>query len=500
MSESCLARSVHLLTLGAFCWEDPCDDIDWKKHGGGGVGSIFHGRMSCPGPQDWVEGVMLKSPNAIMQSNYFHEEDKILILLHRLASKGVGRGGSFVVQDSSLRSGAAWLCKYAARHVQTAADIVEGAVKRVLKNPDDLERRKREAKERALMRMKGYQAKFVDSLLSNGLDHSGLEQNGVDQESFASEGSKLDKIEESSVYLDVENDTKEARTGLLNELPRCIICNEDGTSTSQESKKSLSGDHSDVLAFCAFAQASMVLKGCGEPIRLSPANKFSSVHVSLCGHAIHSSCCNAYLASTGMRDSLGDPGKDGEFRCPLCKRFSNCLVPFVDVDKCWIESPQRDEHLMGQNSSSLHNFLSTDNMLLDRSYWDGRSKFLCFESEKGVTEENSPESNNVCRRRPFGKKDLWSLVMKPSRRKKKSISRPNSSIPQDVPNDEYSGDSNVFRKLSSQLTDIAYKADLKRVHEHKLMDFGEFRHHLTEQLVYNLHGRNQILSPISEVS
>jgi hypothetical protein len=518
MSESCLARSIHLLTLGAYCWEDKSDDIEWTKCGGGGVGSVFHGRISCPGPQDWVKSVMLESPESIMHSDFFSKEDNILILLHRLASKGVGRGGSFVVQDSSLRSGAAWLCKYAARNNQSAADIVEGAVNKVSKNSDDLERRKQEAKERALMKMKGFQAKFIDSLLPSGADRSGSEPTRLDQESFCSEESKTDKNEDACMDSDLENNVKEIRTGLLKERPRCIVCDEDGTSSSQECGKYASGDHSDALAFCGFAQASMVLKGCSKPIQSPP--KFSSVHISLCGHAIHSSCCNAYLASTGMRDSLVDPGKDGEFRCPLCKRFSNCLVPFIDIDRCWVESPQNcsdkgkksdrgyegdifvDEMLKSQNISSLHNFLSPDNFLIDNSCWDGRCNFHNFEcpfTDKGGPEEYEPEASKMCRRRPFGKKDLWSLVMRSPRKKKKSP-KLTSSVSHDLSNDELPGSSTVFRRLAEQLSDVAHKVDLRYINEHNLTYFGEFRHHLTEQLLYNIHGRNQILSPISEVS
>ena len=52
MSETTLSRVVHLLTLGAFAWNNAGEeDADWRKHGGGSSGSIFHQlwrRDSCP--------------------------------------------------------------------------------------------------------------------------------------------------------------------------------------------------------------------------------------------------------------------------------------------------------------------------------------------------------------------------------------------------------------------------------------------------------------------
>jgi hypothetical protein len=89
--------------------------------------------------------------------------------------------------------------------------------------------------------------------------------------------------------------------------------------------------------------------------------------------------------------------------------------------------------------------------------------------------------------------------MRSPRRKKKSP-KLTSSVSHDLSNDELPGSSKVFRRLAEQLSDVAHKVDLKCINEHNLTYFGEFRHHLTEQLIYNIYGRNQILSPISEVS
>lgn len=534
MSETSLARSIHLLTLAAYCWEDEGADTDWKKYGGGGVGSIFYGRLSNPGPQEWVQCVMLGCPAIIMQSDCFSKEESILILLQRLASKGSGRGGAFAVQDAALRSGAAWLCRFASRNNRHAASIVEGTSIKPSKNSDDLERRRREAKERALLRMKRFQEKFADSLppsevvSSNRSESEQAASKSSDQESLCSFDSKIEAHDDTSMDLENRNDVVERRSALLKERPRCIVCDDDGNTSALEAEKHVSirsktREQSDALSFCAFAQASMVLKGTSSGEPLSPAvDKFCSVYINLCGHAIHASCCDAYLASTSLRDGAVDPGKNGEFRCPMCKRFSNCLVPFIDVDASWVQSQQfHPEHDAissrsyklddrGQKSTnSLDRFLSPDSYILNNAGWDGRCNFRRSEvltPEILPAERKSAETNKSRRRkvRSFAKKDFfsaWSLVMRSTRRKKTSSKLVPSILdaPQELSSDEsLSGSMEVFRRLTAQLLDIAYKVDLKRFSEHDLTHFGEFRHYLTEQIVYNVYGRDQLLSQVYE--
>ena len=536
MSETSLARSIHLLTLAAYCWEDEVADPDWKKYGGGGVGSIFYGRTSNPGPQEWVQRVMLGYPAVIMQSDCFSKEDSILILLQRLASKGSGRGGTFAVQDAALRSGAAWLCQFAARNNMHAASIVEGTSIKSSKNSEDLERRRREAKERALLRMKKFQEKFADSLppsdvvSSNRSESEQAASKFSDQESLCSFDSKIEAQEDTSMDLENRNYVVERRTALLKERPRCIVCDDDGNTSVLEAEnhgsiRTKSREQSDALSFCAFAQASMVLKDTRSGKLMTPdVDKFCSVYISLCGHAIHASCCDAYLASTSLRDGAVDPGKNGEFRCPMCKRFSNCLVPFIDVDASWVQSqPFHPDHDAipsryykfddcGQKSiNSLDRFLSPDSYILNNAGWDGRCNFRRSEvltpeilpADKKTSETNKSRRRKV---RSFVKKDFfsaWSLVMRSTRRKKTSSKLIHSMLdaPQELSSDEsLSGSMEVFRRLSAQLLDIAYKADLKRFSEHDLTHFGEFRHCLTEQIVYNAYGRDQLLSQVYEVS
>ncbi|KDO27851.1 hypothetical protein SPRG_07124 [Saprolegnia parasitica CBS 223.65] len=62
-----------------------------------------------------------------------------------------------------------------------------------------------------------------------------------------------------------------------------------------------------------------------------------TIHVSLCGHALHLPCAQQYL-STVARDvgasllqqhAIAFDASMGEFLCPLCKGLSNSIVPFV---------------------------------------------------------------------------------------------------------------------------------------------------------------------------
>eukprot|EP00188_Purpureofilum_apyrenoidigerum_P002331 Plantae.Rhodophyta-Purpureofilum_apyrenoidigerum.ctg2439.p1 GENE.Plantae.Rhodophyta-Purpureofilum_apyrenoidigerum.ctg2439~~Plantae.Rhodophyta-Purpureofilum_apyrenoidigerum.ctg2439.p1 ORF type:complete len:598 (+),score=84.59 Plantae.Rhodophyta-Purpureofilum_apyrenoidigerum.ctg2439:532-2325(+) len=60
------------------------------------------------------------------------------------------------------------------------------------------------------------------------------------------------------------------------------------------------------------------------------AEKMSSMHVSFCGHLLHSACFGPYLQSNalGGRDYVTELNR-GEFSCPLCRRLGNTFVPLV---------------------------------------------------------------------------------------------------------------------------------------------------------------------------
>ncbi len=98
-----------------------------------------------------------------------------------------------------------------------------------------------------------------------------------------------------------------------------------------------------ILAFCGYIQASTVVKGgnkiptCG-PITKATHHSHVGVHITLCRHAIHKGCCDAYLKTViaNHNDRL-ERGKRQEFRCPLFQWLSNCLVPYVDIAADWAD-------------------------------------------------------------------------------------------------------------------------------------------------------------------
>eukprot|EP00560_Eucampia_antarctica_P003644 CAMPEP_0197839360 /NCGR_PEP_ID=MMETSP1437-20131217/42314_1 /TAXON_ID=49252 ORGANISM="Eucampia antarctica, Strain CCMP1452" /NCGR_SAMPLE_ID=MMETSP1437 /ASSEMBLY_ACC=CAM_ASM_001096 /LENGTH=268 /DNA_ID=CAMNT_0043448315 /DNA_START=27 /DNA_END=830 /DNA_ORIENTATION=- len=178
---------------------------------------------------------------------------------------------------------------------------------------------------------------------------------------------------------------------LFEERPRCIICSDDGPGTGSlletsssnfcvetnedrpivQNESRTNGD--SVLALCGYAQASSVLKcGGGVPSSHNPGDPSYSVkrlvgtHVSLCGHAMHSACCESYMKTVSQRDIRAadrpDGGKKGEFKCPLCQRLSNCLVPFIDVGIDWIDSPT--DHMRHDENSKdkVSNVVEIDHM------------------------------------------------------------------------------------------------------------------------------------------
>jgi hypothetical protein len=72
-------------------------------------------------------------------------------------------------------------------------------------------------------------------------------------------------------------------------------------------------------------------------ITSSDINKrFSRLHIRLCGHAMHYSCFEAYIASENrkaeIRNGMFLDVSRKEFYCPLCKRVSNFLTPYCEND------------------------------------------------------------------------------------------------------------------------------------------------------------------------
>ena len=321
------------------------------------------------------------------------------------------------------------------------------------------------------------------------------------------------------------------------------------------------------LAFCGYAQASTVtMGGDGVPSMTQPsddpsANSHVGVHISLCGHAIHKSCCDSYLKSMLHRDDTLDGLRRKEFRCPLCQRLSNCLIPFVDVGADWLDLPtskkvlelpaafKSEEEPMSVDSmscsdgetkfegpSTLHEFLSASKWWVSRNdrslSWDGQCTFseATSDSVDAIAKPPQPDRQTLSPRQSlrkipkFGKKELisaWNAVLKTPRlvrRRARSLSMDRgpampileSSDASQKPSPGVNNSSDVLRKFMDQLSDVAHRADLRRLGEDALFngecrhtssygtghvvvanahdvraDFGEFRHYLSEKAACN---------------
>ena len=357
LSERALSHSVHLITLGVYSWRGKATEVEnWRCCGGGDRGSIFHSHSgAAPTFVDWIQLVLLSEPANVMDCIWYNGEECLLLLLSRLSLEG-GYPGVFVAQDSAIRSGAAWICHLAIEHSPAAAAIIgeyklSGEEKYGIE-PVETERAKkiREAKVRFdLVRIKNQ--KKIACLAKGNFD-----DDDDDDEDGASMGAPR----------------------VIKERPQCQICK--SNNIYAESPDGL--NKGNVLSFCAYAQASMVLKGSGylprrsvtigtydNSIPVLDASRFVGTHVTICGHAVHSACWDYHTKGN----------KDGETKCPICKRLCNCLVPFIDVGYDWFSTSERNavtkssslNHSTSYPPRHLHDFLSESQW---RS-WDAESKF-----------------------------------------------------------------------------------------------------------------------------
>jgi len=239
------------------------------------------------------------------------------------------------------------------------------------------------------------------------------------------------------------------------------------------------------------------------------------------------------LATVNHREErLGQESKKGEFRCPLCQRLSNCLVPFIDVGVDWVdeipETPpmyNNSEEEKSPPTSSLNKFLEVTPWWMSRKdapyVWDGRCAFIPAEVAQASAAQPSEDDHNTetmdtsgapvksIRRRSFRaprKRDLyvaWNALMKTPRLIRKRQGRRglreanasedsaiSSSRIQTTSTEENSGESEVWRRLMDHIAEISLKADIRRLGEEKLRrDYGEFRHFLMEKAAYNFENR-----------
>ena len=600
-SETALARAVHLLTLGAFAWQDSkAENNAWRHEGGGSIGSVFFDRSDdspAPTAKEWVSAAMMANPKTLLVCDWYDGEETCLLLLKRLALDG-GHPGCFVAQDRAVRAGAAWLCDFAARHNPEADKLVrikQSAQKdtKDAAQETDIQRRKRIAKEKAMGRMKAQAAKFA-SMMEAELGGDKDDNEASDKEggetrprspmtpqrpqrsgSFGSARSSASSVASGSDSDPAGTPSTLLETGqslfdetmipprLLRSRPQCIICSDDGNAEMRAREHEDGGhrksrrrrtDGGNALAFVGYTQASTVLKGGGGPASsgssgtshfytsIAPVRRFVGAHVALCGHAVHSECWESYLATVSHREDR-IIGKRDEFRCPLCQRLSNCLVPFIDVGIDWVDSAtcltvsnnksnssantksddasdMSVEPLDPSSSLTLHEFLTCTPWWVARHNksvgWDGQCAFVA-NSTTSKDESNSdrtaqsPTVKTSRRRsvRPLRKKDLyaaWNAMMKTPRFVRRRLRQrgdgnadetmtsvdgqgvtPGTHFAMSV---DSAGETVVWRRFMDQVSDITYRADGKRLGDENLhSDFGEFRHYIVEKYACNLANR-----------
>jgi hypothetical protein len=589
-SETALARAVHLLTLGAFGWQDAkAEDSNWRNHGGGSIGSLFFDRgddVPAPTAKEWVSTVMLANPRNLMASEWYEGEDNCLQLLRRLAIDG-GFSGGFVAQDRAVRAGAAWLCEFAAAHNLDARNLVrdkESAAENSQNgktHETEMDKRKRIAKEKAMARMKAQAAKFTSMMEAElrekdeneasdkedaSREYSTPPRPATNQGSLGSRRSSASSVASNDDSEKANNRTTMAEANqnkvdetmvpsrLLVTRPQCIICSDDGNGEGgarghiddrHRKSRKRRADGGNALAFVGYAQASTVLKGGGGPASTSnfyaeaPIRRFVGAHVALCGHAVHSECWESYLATVSHREDR-IIGKRDEFRCPLCQRLSNCLVPFIDVGVDWIDSANCLPPSSAQEPSNVKSDGTNESMSLEEQslqlvpstlssflhstpwwvschnksvVWDGQCAFITKPSSSYDREDEAatPAAAKISLRRsvrPLRKKDLyaaWNAMMKTPRfvrRKLKArgdVSTDEATKPmdgQDIAINHFTvsadsaGETVVWRRFMDQVSDITYRADGKRLGDESLHnDFGEFRHYIVEKYAYNMANR-----------
>ena len=578
-SETAVARAVHLLTLGAYAWEIASErDRNWRNDGGGSIGSIFFDRsdnIPAPTVKEWISSALLANPRMQQDSEWYNGEENCLQLLRRLAFDG-GYDGCFLAQDRAVQAGAAWLCEFSAKYSMEASKLVyieeesSDFVDSDEKKETDIERRKRVAKEKAIERMKAQAAKFAFAMQEELNDNDSQEvsekeetfesvvpsasrqgsfASGLSNQSF-SDSDKAPSVASSDAVPTMFEDNQIPRR-LLKTRPQCIICSDDSRAEKKLKEREESNHRTsrrrrnhvgNALAFVGYTQASTVMKGGGGPPydknSTSPfhsTRRFVGAHVALCGHAIHSECLESYLASVSRLEDRR-VSKKNEFRCPLCQRLSNCLIPFIDVAVDWID-PASSKNISSKTdvtklksddsvdamscevssverggTSSLKEFLASTSWWVskhnDSVVWDGQCAFVTKNSRQ--ESEHQGDSFSTSRRRnvrALRKKDLyaaWNATLKTPRFVRRRLRSKSEGVSNDsissgiqeetriapMPSTDSTAETIVWRRFMDQVSDIAYKADGKRLGDENLFsNFGEFRHYIVEKYSYNMANR-----------
>lgn len=305
---------MHILTLGAYAWDLSSDTTANGRVDELGLssGTIFSRNKTAPTQKGWVEGVFLSAPDTILISKEYDGEETMIELIDRLAREGGAR--HFRVEDEAIRAGAAWLCEYVIRISPNAAvSIGRQSNDSRISEESDLQRRKREAKERHMKLMQEKMAKFMETMGQNETDDLVSSEAATIEDDNNQNGSCHFLDNGISNKSSCSDEKQSERQKVQNHL-QCVIC---GSGNIERNRDSGKEDH--VLALCGFIQSSVVLKGgCSKE-----EDSFVGNHISMCGHAVHTSCCEAHMKDIANRvgrqfDSL-ERGKRAEFRCPLCR-------------------------------------------------------------------------------------------------------------------------------------------------------------------------------------
>ena len=535
-SEILLARAVHLLTLGAFAWDDTGSGSltanNWKDMGGGDVGSVFHDKESAPKCSDWLFMAFFRDPVEVMNCEWYQGEGNTLSLLRMIRYE--------TTVDSAVQTGAAWLVELVTKCYPNAAtemSCTESKAERQMKAGDQ-ERKRNAAKEKALATMKAQMAKFAanmgqefedDYWMSDDANSRSMStevndiyltlvQGTSNSEDFLSPGDpmltsfipspsttltpRIPHTPKDGSHCSTPKSLQPACMRLLEERPQCIVCG----ANEPKQIDTLVGDtelklHANTLiekdvrlqhslAFCCYIQASTVVLGMDEE------QKHVGVHISLCGHSIHKGCLDAYLKTVTSEHE--DGGNRREFKCPLCQRSSNCLVPFVDVATDWLDSvalASIDEvsTSTAAETNSLETFLATSKWVTKNDtsvVWDGHCTFTA--KDEGTKSLDlpmlSPRQSTKCKKSLIGAWD--SILRSPRLRRLRSSSADINPTVYKVPDSKNSTNSDVLRRFMDQVSDVAYRANTRRLGEEALRnDFGEFRHYLSEKEMFNKDNR-----------
>jgi hypothetical protein len=272
------------------------------------------------------------------------------------------------VHDACYRNWLGWIIEKSGELHPSCANVIQATMndKNEETRRKQLEEKKRLARERAMKAMQKSASKFAAHMVESGETSSGptidassitgtaagaLKDGagrGVSRGSFDSRLSTEDGSEVGGESAPVATDAD------ADAAPSCIVCQCAAAASSYDL-----GAASTDIGYLAFSQLSRIGDGAQspwpaseDPIHLEDsrlkdsgddvdanvdADADADLHLSFCGHAMHFSCFDSYLA-TVMQRSEAQGGlildtERGQFQCPLCKRLNNMLLPIqIDAD------------------------------------------------------------------------------------------------------------------------------------------------------------------------